>query len=940
MATVIPEQSKSTEAGRSLQNQIAEVAKRVRLIGAVDACLWSIAAVGVVLFLLAWMDVIWHLPMSLRQGILPATILVGAVAFLWLLVRVWKGASSERIARRLDEVGETGGQILSGWELLPENADRNMTGQNDKTEALARGIASVAVSQASKRATDVDPAKAAPWSQSRRSSIVAGVVGLVMIAFAVIAPGAFGTSWNRFTAPTVDTPPYSPLQFDVSPGDIRLNYGKPLEVTASITGGGVENALLVLGQPDDPDAKRVAMFPRGGGRWQAVVPRVTESTTYCVTADRGRSRLFDLQVMETPKIESATFTITPPAYTSLPPREARYPQDRISGLSGTVVAFSIDANRPLKSGSVTLMPLDDESDLAPQTVDLSVSPDNPQRAVGEVTIKRSGNWIVSVTGANDVECESPIRLEVELLVDRPPIARIAQPRPQSYATPTTKVPVAAIGEDDFGVARMRIYRVIDGSRPVPLEIPIVETRRTVQGGSSLPLAAFGLEPGDKITLFARVDDTRPGASQGGESPLAHINIISQREFNRIIAAQQGRQMLENKFRQARRMLEELSAEAAKLQEELDAADPNDAEAQKELQEKVDTLREKMERAARNLEEIARQELPLEIDQEWNKALKEQAKALREAAKSGKSMKSEGKTAKEQADEMQKAIDKARNDQKQKIGQPMDALKKIAPILAAESKFVQLVERQRAVVDALDRYRQDDTVRDEADRQQVVQLREEEAAIRRELGELMQEIATAAEGLGDDPDMQELKQSSIDFVMAVGESPIDAELSEARQSLGRFDGADGYGHAITALEEMEKFLSQCKGNGKKAGNCLKKKFAPGLPSQGSNALQEMLNQMGLNSGPNAGYSMRGNSGQNVGLYGNQPFAQPRGGGRGDRNQMMPARGDGGSAAGVGSIGEDPIAELPETARTSSGDVPLRYRRQTEQYLRRIAESMDQ
>jgi hypothetical protein len=104
---------------------------------------------------------------------------------------------------------------------------------------------------------------------------------------------------------------------------------------------------------------------------------------------------------------------------------------------------------------------------------------------------------------------------------------------------------------------------------------------------------------------------------------------------------------------------------------------------------------------------------------------------------------------------------------------------------------------------------------------------------------------------------------------------------------------------------------------------------------------MLSQMGLNSGPQSGYSMRGNSGQNVGLYGNQPFAQPQGGGRGNDSRMMPARGSSDAAAAGDAGGEaDLFAELPESARTSARDVPLRYRKQTEQYLRRLAEQLDQ
>lgn len=939
MATVIPNRSHE-HADQKLRQQLAAVAQRVRLIGAVDSIFWAIAGIGVGFLLVAWMDIIWQLPVTVRQAVIPLALLLGIVCFLMLVYRVRRRAAATRIARRLDEVGQTGGQILSGWELLPEN-ERGKQDSSDPTVALARGMASVAVDQASLKAENVSRSDAAPWSDSRRSGITLAAVMTMLVLFAGLAPRAFGTSWNRLMSPSIDTPPYSPLAFEVTPGSTQLTYGQPLEVSAVITGGGVEEASLVLGDPSDPAVDRVAMFPRGGGKWQAVVPRVTETHRYCVVASRGRSALFDVEVLQTPKIESATYTITAPAYTQIPAREGRYPQDQIAGLDGTEVAFTIDADRPLREGTLTIEAVPGQPDSMAETFTLAASVEEPTRVRGSVLLRRGGSWSLTVTGQNGVDCDSPLRMEVELLIDRPPIARISQPRPKSYATPTTRIPVAAVGEDDYGIARMRLYRIIDGSRPIPLEIPVDSTSRIVQGGANLPLDAYGLEPGDKIILLARVDDTRPLASQGGESPLAEIEIISQRDFDRIIAARQGKQMLENKFRQARRILDQLATEAAELQEQLDQSDPNDAIEQQKLQKKVDQLRQKMREAANAMEDLADKALPLEVDEHWNELLREQADALRQAAEDAHDTKKDGGDNKEQAEEMRDAIDQLRQEQNEQIGQPLEALKKIAPLIAAESKFVQLVARQRAVVDALDRYRQDENVRDEADRQQVVQLREEEAAIRRALDDLLNEIETNAESLGDDPELQELKTSSLDFVSKVRDSTIDSELSRARQSLGNFDGTKGYGSASTALEEMEKFLGQCNANGEKAGNCLKNKFAPGLPgNKAGNSLQQMLNQMGLNPGQNSGYSTRGNSGQNVGLYGNQPFAQPQGGGRGDQSRMVPSGGGGGAMTGPPGGESEPYAELPETARTSLRDVPLRYRKQTERYLRRLAEQSDQ
>ena len=340
------------------------------------------------------------------------------------------------------------------------------------------------------------------------------------------------------------------------------------------------------------------------------------------------------------------------------------------------------------------MRIENGKDTEPTLVALEVSPDDPQQAVGTVAIKKSGQWHVSVTGANGIASEWEVPVEVDLLVDQPPIARVIAPRPRSYATPTTKIPVRVVGEDDFGIAKMRLYRIIDGSRPIPVELA-TDNSRLVQGSSMLPLAAFGVEAGDKLTLFARVDDTRPDKPQGGESPLTEIEIISQKDFNRMVAARNGQQMLENKFNQARRMMDQLATEAAELQKRLTKRTRTMPIQQKKLQQRMEQLQQKMKDVADQLDKLAKQELPLEIDKQWSDLLRKQAQQLRDAAAACKNSAKDGKSLKEQADELQKQLDEIREKQDKQVNQPLEALKKIAPLMKAENQFAQLVARQRA-----------------------------------------------------------------------------------------------------------------------------------------------------------------------------------------------------------------------------------------------------
>ena len=948
--------SEIRDAAAALRRHLVAVAARAKWITAVDSLAWSFIAAAVFLAFVAWMDMIWQLPFGFRQWVLPLVLVSLAVGVIVTLVRRFRVLNTQRIARRLDSLSGSGGQILSGWELVEPTVSNQSTvsnqTQNSPQSALSRGIASVAIDQAATRAVAVPSHQAAPWSIAKRGGLAMLMVGIVAVVIALLAPHALATSWKRLVIPDLSTPPYSPLVFDVSPGDTQCNYGSPLEVTADISGGAVDEADLVLGRPDDPAATRVAMFPRGGGTWQAVVPRLTQSSDYFVSAGRGRSETYRVEVMQVPTIQSISFTITPPAYTGVPARKGRYPQDRIAGLATTQVTLHVEADRPLSGGTVALQSSDPmNANLSDSNsvsmVSLQTDPEKDQLVTGTVTITDSAKWTVSVRGSNSIETESPITLDITLLADRMPIVKIVQPPAKSFATPDTTVPVGIVAEDDFGIDRLQLYRMIDGSPPSPLEFTLSsgdsglpKARRIVQQTSRLQFAKLGLQPGDKISLFARAEDNRPDVVQAGESAIHEIEIISQSDFDRIIAARQGKQMLENKYRQANRMLEQLASAMEDLQEELKNADPDDAEKQAELQEKLEQLKQKMKDVADELEKLAEKELPLDLDKEWNKVLKEQADALRAACEAAGQSKKDGKSPQEQADELKRKLDEIRKQQDEKVNDAMQAMRQIAPLIQSESKFVALVMRQREVVRRLDRIRKMNPISDAADRQEAAELRNEEAAIREAMKVLLQEIEQQAEQLGDDPDYAELKESTLQFVQDVRDSEIDNELSAARESLGKLDGSEGYAHAEAALTEMEKFLKQCQSNGEKAGQCLKKKFQPGMSSPGSEkSLDQMLAQMGMKPGSGDGYSMRGNNGQNVGLFGNRPFAQQAGRGNGQDGRMAAARGDGSPIPSSQNGQAATSLELPQSAQTSASDVPLRYRRQAENYLRRLAEEGD-
>jgi len=105
-----------------------------------------------------------------------------------------------------------------------------------------------------------------------------------------------------------------------------------------------------------------------------------------------------------------------------------------------------------------------------------------------------------------------------------PFVRVTQPEKTSLATPTALLPVTLSAEDDCGISRLQLFRSLNDSRPLASDLPLPARLSRRPDGSvyveqtvSLPLGRYGLEPGDVIKLFGRVEDNDPAGAKGAES---------------------------------------------------------------------------------------------------------------------------------------------------------------------------------------------------------------------------------------------------------------------------------------------------------------------------------------------------------------------------------------------------------------------------------------
>jgi len=931
-----------------LRTRLRTVGRRVVLYGAATGLVWGVTLATAVLLCGAWLDLLWELSPHGRVAALAVAGAAGLALAGALAAVASRACLPVPVARRLDVTGATGGVILTGLELdAPADSPTH-------DPRLTSGLARLAVGDAARAAAAVAVRRAVPARPLGRSLRVLGCVALAVALLAVLMPGLARTEWNRFFSPFGDEPPFSQLEFVVSPGDKEVVYGQPLEIDVTVSGGEVDQIELILegaGGPEPP----LPMFPEPGGKWRAVLAKVTEPADYYVRAFRARSRKYRIGVITVPRLGEVRFRVVPPEYTGLGPDEGPLPKGGIAGLPGTKVRVWAASNRPLSGGTITLIPADEGTE--PRELAMRPAAEDAQQAVGDFEVTGDARFEIRVVDVAGQPSQESFAGTITLLADQRPFIRLLKPRRQSLATPHVALPVTISAEDDYGISRVQLFRSLNDSRPLPMDVRFeARPRRPVYEQLYLPLSEYGLEPGDVIKLFGRVEDNDPAGAKGAESAVVTVRIISQEEFERMLRIRQGLEVMLSKYAEARRRLEGLSKELEGLRKKLDGQAP-DAPLDEATREQAGRTLKRLLRESEALKKLAKLSLPYDLDKNLGPQLEtlggmtdEMAEAL---AKLLEESDLDNEALKKQLDKLLERLGANRKAFQQRVSVPMELLAVIFPLVADQSRFVQLVLHQMDLAERLAALKGRDGEDNPALKTRMRELEEEQRSIRQQLGELLDDIEDHVERLPDEPRFDGLRETAAKFVRDVRASGASEAMAAAEAGLAEFSGTTGYEKAREAAEILQRFLKRCEGEGcMGAMACQSLIFQPGLGDCLGNTIAQLLAEMGLSpgagmgtgvgTGAGSGFSARRSGMSNFGLYGGLPGMA--GAGEGDFGEGAgtgddPGRGDGGP--GGRNPDQDTLADTPAADNAGGAGqvvVPLQYRRRVGEYFQRVAEEV--
>ncbi|MFO1063021.1 MAG: hypothetical protein U0892_04010 [Pirellulales bacterium] len=941
---------------------------------------WLVASAVILLSLFAvmWLDLIWALPSSVRWFVTRIGVLLGMVAACAAAVRLAQRFTWNRLAERIDQVERTGGEILSGLNLVSQ--DFYPQGE------MARGMAELAAERAGRRVASVLPQSIAPASELKKSLWFTAVSAATILIVSVIVPSIAWVQLQRFLFPASDIPPFTGVVMSLELERDSVLYGQDVSAAVSVELGKVGRVALVTRDADGTEHS-IPMLQADGNRWQAMLTRVTAPMAVYARSGASRTKMKQLDVIFTPKILPPKVRIIPPEYTHRAPYEGLLPEAGLSGLKGTVVEWRVTSNRPLASGVIEVVSKSGSTQVVP--LEPVGEGEDANTVAGSFTLTSPGRFELKVIDTEGLESQDRIEGAIHILQDERPVVRILEPKPLSLATPDIKLPVVVNAEDDYGITSVSLFRSVNGT-------PARAVNAEVDGGPrqaptwELPLSEYGLEPGDEIHLYARTEDNDPAGAKGAESPVTVVRIISKQEFQEMMVRQRGAESIAAKYQAANRYMEKLAEALREANEaaEKAAADPRNAELQAEAQKKMQAAEQAAAEAAEEIRKLSEQPLPVDVDKELVKELAEMSnmaaqmqqqlsemnkpdspagpsdpsepdsnnKNGEQQSKSGapgQGSKTLSEQERKQLKKMIEQIRKEREELQEQAIEPLQSMQQILPLMADQQLFTELAARQRDLSERMQSLKNADDSQPNTQRR-IAELESEQEELKQQLDSLLSDIEShAAEISADDPELGQLKETAENFAKAVRASSAQGDMSSAQKDLLGSKYPEAQSSAEKAAATLESFLSQCNGMGEQGNSACKAKFNPGkgCPNPG-NSLQQMLQMMGMKPGSSSGkqagksqgtgagggYSIRSPGPQNVGMYGSIPNPQSTSGrGRSDKQAQ------GGATSGVGAPNKDGGNQGVEQTRGDAGgaadqSIPGRYRSQVADYFRALSEDL--
>lgn len=488
--------------------------------------------------LLVWFLLDWALKLPpWPLVILFAVAAVGGLgaAIVWGVPPLFRRVKVEREALVIESLDQSAGESPGG------GLDNQLIGSLQLGEEVARAagrplgyspeFVSILLDQTTARLADLDPRSLLDLRRTKRLLLPAAAVIATTVLIVIFAGGAIQDRVTRLCdayAAVLDT--LFPVELRVSPGDVAIVRGRPVELAVEAVGA--RRREIVLHRTDLKGENPAATpLPLKDGAAAFTVDPTVDSFSYEFEYGGRRSKPHRVLVDDLPEINAINFELAPPSYTGQPPRTLTGRLPKVAGLAGTTVLVSFGATTDLHPELCYVQWADGSKQV------LSIS---GRFAHFGFTLSKPDRATIHLTGAlgPGFEMAEPVAFDLAVVQDQPPTVKLAikNRRLTLFEDAAAAFLLNYTAEDDFAVAEVNLEYKIDTVDPLlgrsPREggVPrrIEPARDLVKGRFADMFKSLDppLAPGDRITitLIAKDNNTETGPG-AGRSPPVEIVVV-------------------------------------------------------------------------------------------------------------------------------------------------------------------------------------------------------------------------------------------------------------------------------------------------------------------------------------------------------------------------------------------------------------------------------
>lgn len=475
--------------------------------------------------LLVWFLLDWAFKLPAWPLFLLFVIAVGAgtvTAITYLARPLFQRVRTEREAVIIESLhGKLDNQVIGALQLGEE-----VITAKDQKLGYSTEFVSLLLEQTVTRLKEFKIYSLVDLRRTKRLLLAAGGVVGVILLLLVFANSAVKTRAERLQdayASVLDS--LFPVELRVTPGDVAIVRGRPVQLGLEAIGARRDEVLL---HRTDLKTKKTETTPLTLTKEKAVfdLEKADQSFSYEFEYGGRRSAAHRVLVDALPEISAINFELSPPAYTGQPARTLTGRLPRVAGLAGTTVLVSFAATTDLHPDLCYV----EWADGSKQT--LSVS---GRFAHFGFTLAKPDRATIHLTGilGKGFEMVQPLSFEIAVQSDTGPTLKLSIKNRQltMLAEEAANFALDWVAEDDYGVAEVNLEYRIDtvdallGRAPREGTVPrrIEPARDLVKGRFAEMFKVLDppLQPGDRITvtLTAKDNNTETGPGAGRSLPV-------------------------------------------------------------------------------------------------------------------------------------------------------------------------------------------------------------------------------------------------------------------------------------------------------------------------------------------------------------------------------------------------------------------------------------